>query len=577
MKDRWGEVNTRDESIAEGLPVALRVGDWHVAVVLNQISRDEKVVRLEPKAIELLLFLALRAGEVVSRDQLLTALWPGVVVGDNALTQAVIKLRKALGDTAREPSYIEAIPKRGYRLIAAVERLDRPVQPKAPVQAPDPGATRLPLLLRRQVVAGALAALAVAATVWLVHRPSDDEGSADLARPLSSALAAKLPTVVVQPFEAIGEDSEKLIARGLTADLINDLSKVSGLWVVSGGAQDGATRRESVKPAAPAAGRYTLGGTLQSDGKTLRLHVLLSDADAGRQLWSHRFELEVRDLFAGQDELVRSILEQLPIKVSQAEMASLAKRYTRNVAAYEHFLRGQAAVQARRRTQNDLARGLYWKAIELDPAFSRAYAGLAMTYALAYQLGWDEEGALDRAVEFAGTAQQMSPGMPEAHWVRGFVETQRRRHADAIRHLERALRLNPSYADAYALMGGIKTYTGQPADGVSMLRTALRLNPDAGSLYFLLLGRALYFLGDNEQARVNLEQALARNEVNVEARIYLAAVLGQLGDRESAAWQAEEIRVVEPNFSVNRWLATYPMTDKRQRERLAQALVPFGL
>jgi len=143
--------------------------------------------------------------------------------------------------------------------------------------------------------------------------------------------------------------------------------------------------------------------------------------------------------------------------------------------------------------------------------------------------------------------------------------------------LQRALRLNPSYADAYALMGGIRTYTGQPAEGVSLLRTALRLNPDAGSLYFLLLGRALYFLGDYEQARVNLEQALARNADNVEARVYLAVVLGQLGDRDGAAWQADEIRVVEPNFSANRWLATYPMTDKRQKERLAQALLPLGL
>ena len=126
-------------------------------------------------------------------------------------------------------------------------------------------------------------------------------------------------------------------------------------------------------------------------------------------------------------------------------------------------------------------------------------------------------------------------------------------------------------------MGGIRTYTGQPAESVSLLRTALRLNPDAGSLYFLLLGRALYFLGDYEQARVNLEQTLARNADNVEARVYLAVVLGQLGDREGAAWQAEEIRVVDPNFSASRWLATYPMTDKRQKERLAQALLPLGL
>ena len=568
-------MNTRDAPISDVPPAALQVGGWRIAPDLNQISRAGECVRVEPKAIELLVFLVQRRGEVVSREELLTALWPGVIVGDNALTQVVTKLRKALGDTAQQPTYIEAIPKRGYRLIAAVERLDHPVQEQQPAEAPSLGESRRPL--RRWAVAGALTALAVAAAVWLAHQPADDGVSSRLAQPPSSPQAAKLPTIVVRPIEGIGEEAEKLIAGGLTADLVNDLSKVSGLWVVSGGEPDGATRRESEKATSPGAGRYDLAGTLQSDGKTLRLHVRLSDSDAGRQLWSQRFEREVRDLFAVQDELVRSILEQLPIKVSQAEMASLAQRYTRNVAAYEHFLRGQAAVQARHRTQNALAREFYWKAIELDPAFSRAYAGLAMTYALTYQLGWDDEVALGRAVEFAGTAEQMSPGMPETHWVLGFVETQRRRHSDAIRHLQRALRLSPSYADAYALMGGIKTYTGQPAEGVSLLRTALRLNPDAGSLYFLLLGRALYFLDEYEQARVDLEHALARNAENVEARVYLAAVLGQLGDREGAAWQVHEIRAVEPNFSVNRWLATYPMTDKRQTERLAQALLPFSL
>lgn len=570
-------MNTRDESVFDAPPAALRVGEWDVAPELNQISRAGESVRLEPKAIELLVFLAQRAGEVVSREELLTALWPGVIVGDNALTQVITKLRKAFGDTARKPTYVEAISKRGYRLIAAVERLDRTVQRQRPVEVAGLGEFSPPS--RRWVVAGALSALAVAATVWFVQRPADDDSSSARARarPPSSPQAAKLPTVTVRPIEAIGEDSEKLIARGLTADLVNDLSKVSGLWVVSADAPTGATLRESETPTGSHAGRYALTGTLQSDGIALRLHIRLVDVDAGRQLWSQRFEREVRDLFAVQDELVRSILDQLPIRVSQAEMASLARRYTRNVAAYEHFLRGQAAALARRREQNDLARTWYWKAIELDPAFSRAYAGLAMTYALAYQLGWDDDAALSRAVEFAATAEQMTPDMPEAHWVLGFVETQRRQHADAIRHLQRALRLNPSYADAYALMGGIRTYTGQPAESVSLLRTALRLNPDAGSLYFLLLGRALYFLGDYEQARVNLEQTLARNADNVEARVYLATVLVELGDRKGAAWQADEIRVVEPNFSANRWLATYPMTDKLQKERLAQALLLLGL
>lgn len=571
------DVNARDFSIDDAPPpAALQVGAWCVTPALNQLSRAGESVRLEPKAIELLVFLARRQGQVVSREELLTTLWPGVVVGDNALTQVVTKLRKALGDTAREPTYIEAISKRGYRLIAAVVRLDRPLQPPQPaVDATDRGASRNPR--RRWFVVGALVALAAAVAVWLTLRPTDDDLLPALAGRWSSPRAAGLPTVIVRPIEAIGDDAGKLIARGLTADLINDLSKVAGLWVVSAAEPGGAALRDAEKPTVPAAGRYALAGTLQSDGRMLRLLVHLSDLDAGRQLWSHRVEREVRDLFAVQDELVRSILEQLPIKVSHAELASLARRYTRNIAAYENFLRAQGAAQARHRAQIGPARELYWKAIELDPAFSRAYGGLAMTYALAYQLGWDDESALARAVEFAGTAQQMSPDMPEAHWVLGFVETQRRHPVDAIRHLQRALRLNPSYADAYALMGGIKTYTGEPAEGVSLLRTALRLNPDAGSLYFLLLGRALYFLGEYEQSRVNLEQALARNAENVEARVYLMAVLDQLGDRASAAWQADEIRVVEPNFSANRWLATYPMTDERQKERLARALRPFGL
>lgn len=568
-------MNTRNESTIDAPPAALQVGEWELVPELNQISRAGECVRLEPRAIELLVFLCQRAGEVISREELLSALWPGVIVGDNALTQVIAKLRKALGDTARQPTYIEAISKRGYRLIAAVERLDRPVQRQPAAVSPGPGESRPGL--RRGLVAGALAALATAAAVWSVQRPTDDAVSPALAQLMSSPRAAKLPTVIVRPVEAIGEDSAKLIARGLTADLVNDLSKVSGLWVISGDGPVGTTLRESQKLTGAGAGRYALTGTLQSDGTALRLHVRLLDVDAGRQLWSQRFEREVRDLFAVQDELVRSILEQLPIKVSQAEVASLARRYTRDIAAYEHYLRGQAAVQVRGREQNHLARKWYWAAIELDPAFSRAYAGLAMTYALAYQMGWDDEAALGRAVEFAATAEQMNPAMPEAHWVLGFVETQRRRHADAIGHLQRALHLNPSYADAYALMGGIKTYTGQPAEGVSLLRTALRLNPDAGSLYFLLLGRALYFLGDHEQARVNLEHALARNADNVEARVYLALVQGQLGDREGAAWQAVEIRVVEPTFSANRWLATYPMTDQRQKDRLAQALLPLGL
>jgi DNA-binding winged helix-turn-helix (wHTH) protein/TolB-like protein/Flp pilus assembly protein TadD len=552
---------------------ALQIGEWRVAPDLNQISRGQEAVHLEPKAMAVLLHLASRPGEVASRDELLAAVWPGVIVGDNALTQVVIKLRKALGDTAREPTYIQAISKKGYRLISVVDRLngeefDHPqIRPAAP-PAPRRRAARW---------AGATLAVAVlaAGATWYLQREDDNDALQRTpdSRSESSRLAS-LPTVIVKPLEAVGDDSQQaLIARAITADLVTDLSKVSGLWVASGLEQSDQLLQGAEKTRA----RYVLSGTVQRDGERLRLHVHLADVVAGRQLWSQRFDRDAKDLFTVQDDLVRSVLAVLPVKVSEAETRRLAQRYTRNPEAYEHFLRGQAALLVRRRAQNELAREMYWKAIQSDPAFSRAYAGLAMTYALDYQQGWDGASALTRALEFAETAVQMSPDMPEAHWVVGFVHTQRRQHDEALRNLDIALRLNPSYADAYALKGGLYTYIGRPAEGVPLLRTALRLNPDAGSLYFLVLGRAYYFLGDSEQARVNLDHALLRNSENLEARIYLAAVHWLAGERDAAEWQVNEIRTLEPAFKVRNWLASYPLTDPAQKERLVKSLQEMGL
>ena len=551
----------------------LQIGEWRVAPDLNKINRGDEIVQLEPKAMAVLLYLASRPGEVASRDQLLAAVWPGVIVGDNALTQVVIKLRKALGDIAREPQYIQAIAKKGYRLIATVDRLNG----EAPIYRDHSVRPTMPARRAAYWIAAALAiaVLAGGAAVWMLGQQTDEGAAPRSVESLAeSSRMSGLPIVIVKPFESVGEDLQRsLTARAVTADLVTDLSKVSGLWVASGLEQDQSGQADKARA------RYVLSGTVQGDGERMRLQVHLADVVDGRQLWSQRFDRSAKDLFAVQDDLVQSILAVLPVKVSEAETLRLSQRYTRNLTAYEHFLRGQSALLVRRHAQNDSAREMYWKAIHSDPTFARAYAGLAMTYALEYQLGWAEDGsaALTRALEFAKTAEQMSPEMPEAHWVLGFVHTQRRQHDEALRHLDNALRLNPSYADAYALKGGIYTYIGRPAEGVAPLRTALRLNPDAGSLYFLLLGRAYYFLGDSEQARVNLDHALLRNSENLEARIYLAAVHSLAGQHDAAEWQVSEIRALEPGFKVRNWLATYPMTHVRQTEQLVSSLKSMGL
>ena len=157
-----------------------------------------------------------------------------------------------------------------------------------------------------------------------------------------------------------------------------------------------------------------------------------------------------------------------------------------------------------------------------------------------------------------------------------FVHLERRQHEQALQYLETAVRLYPSFADGYALMGGIKTYMGRPADTVRLLRTAMRLDPQGGYLYFQNLGRAYLFLGDLEQARVNLEQALLRNPVNLETHVYMAALHVTAGDKAAAAWEAEEIRALQPGFSSRGWLETYPMTDVAQKAKLVKALGELG-
>src|SRR5437870_1144587 len=542
----------------------LRVGDWIVEPDLNQLSAPGKAVKVEPKAMAVLLHLANRPGQVVSRETLLSDVWPGVVVGDDSLTQVVIKLRKALGDDPDRPTYIQTVTKRGYRLVAPVLR---------------PAGTAAPPVRRRphgvRWIAGAAAlALLIATGLWW--------STGQQARRLSpgpdlAADAAQPPTLAIAPFEALSKDSQELLlARGITADLLTDLSKSSGLSVIGFSPMDGRPRSEV---SSHAESRYLVSGTVQRIEERLRLHVFLTEQGTGRQLWSERFDRSLTDLFAIQDELGPKIVRMLPAKVSEAELRRMAQRHTRNLQAYEHFQHGQAALLVRQKSGNETARQMFRRAIDLDKTFARAYSGLALTYAADYRNQWtaDAAGALEPAFELARTANEINPDIPETYWTLAYVHAQRREHQQALKHLERSVTLYPSFADGYALMASVKTFAGQPAASIPLMRTAMRLNPRSGYLYFLVLGRAYFFLGDLEQARLNLEESLKRNPEYLETHVYLAALEVASGGTPSAGWEADQIRALEPAFSAQRWLDNYPMTDNGQKTKLLRALDSLGL
>src|SRR5882672_9580475 len=410
----------------------LRVGDWTVEPAPFLLSAKGKTVKLEPKAMSVLVYLAARPGEVVSRDALLSAVWPGVVVGDDSVTQVVIKLRKALGD-----AYIQTIAKGGYRLVAPVARPENAVSQTPPARPP-------PRV--RRAAAGVAALLLAAAVVWWTQ---SERAAAPVRAPAADAVGAQ-PSIAVRPFEALTNDQrEAVLARGITADLVTDLSKVGSLQVI--GVETGAPQS-----------RYIVSGSVQRIGERLRLQVHLSDAETGKQLWSERYDRPLADLFSIQEELGPKILGILPAKVGEAELRRVAHRYTHNVKAYEDLHRGQLALIVRQKEENEAARELFRRAIAQDAAFARAYSGLALTYTADYRNQWTADGtaALDRALDMAQTAYQIDPDIPETYWVLAFVHMERRRHDEALRFLDTAVRLYPSFADGYALMGGVKTYTG---------------------------------------------------------------------------------------------------------------------
>ena len=557
----------------------LRVGDWLLDPAMNQISRGAKVERLEPKAVEVLVALAQRAGEVVTRETLLSEVWKGVTVSDDALTQSITKLRQALGDTSKESSYIQTISKRGYRLIAAVA----PYDAGAPATS-DAIQKTVPLLRHLRITHWVMVAAAVVtalAAYWLIAYPlsRSDSTITELPAPtINSSELQSLPEVVVQPFsETEGDQLQTLLARGFTARLITDLSRFPDIRVVSPRIARASPEVEPAKKTA--AGNYQVTGEVQRNGDNIRVYIHLTEAVSGHSLWSEQYDRPYTDIFSLQDDLTRQVLGVLRVKVTNAELLRSARPYTRNLEAYENFLRAQSALIIRSKAENEIARQMYSRAIQLDPNFARAYAGLALTYAADRRNFWRQDGAVALATAFdlAKKAHQIDPDIPEVYFALAFVHMERGEFSQAVDELHAALRLSPSFADAYALLGGIQTYRGQPRETIPLMRTAMRLVPDSGHLYFLILGRAYFFLGDGASAVLYLRKAIARNPENLETRFFLAAALNLTGQHEDAAWEAEEIRILEPTFSIREWLKNYPMSDAKQIKQLIDAVSGAGL
>lgn len=562
-----------ERSLTQATP--FQIAGYLVEPARLRVTSGEEEARLEAKVMLVLLYLAERAGEVVSRAELEEKLWPGRIVTEDSVNKAIAKLRRVLADDARHPRVVETVPKSGYRLIAEVKAIEDAAAARADTSYR--GRTAQPWSWRRRLtwLFGSLSILVVlVGAILLLAR---DRSESVLFAPLPNK-----PAVAVAPFKNLGAASEEdYFADGITADLITDLSKVNGLLVIAPGSVF-AYRDSDAKPrqiAAELGVDYLIVGSVQRLRDSLRINVQLIEASAERAIWGERYSGVLNDVFDIQDELATAVVAALKVEIDPVEQVYLASRPTGNIDAYDNYLRGLAEHGGRTEEQNLSARTYFEKAIELDPAFARAYTGLALTYSREAIDGWttSPSASLERAARFADKAIRMDPSLPQAYFVSGQVKLFQRRHSQAIASAENALQVDPNYADAYALLAWTLNYAGRPEIASSALDRAIRLSPRPPASYLEILGEIHFVQGKYEESASTFQRVLGINPGYSRARMWKAAALVQAASTDEARWEVAELVVASPHLAVNRLEFAFPLKNPRVLETVLESLRIAGL
>jgi adenylate cyclase len=549
------------------------IDKWQVSPLEGLLTRGSETVRLEPKAMEVLVYFASRPGEVITRHELERDVWHGALVGYDAVTNTVIKLRKALQDSAREPRFIVTIPKKGYQLIASTDYHggdDRPESatpvsdvPKAAVRRDWPSWS----FYRTGIATAVLACILVFVLLWLWS---------------TNNKSVALPSIVVLPFDNLNEDPKQdYLANGITEDIITDLSKLSNILVI---ASNTSSRYRGKHVSAEDVGadlnvEFVLRGSIRRLGDEVRVNVQLINTETGFNTWAQRYDRKIAEVFAVQDEVTRSIVKALAVKITNQEEHRLVQKTTDSLKAYDYFQEGQRIYKFSTKETNEQARELYRKAIELDPSYGRAYGAMAITLARDYRRGWTNtpNEALDRALVLAKTAVALDNASPQTYWALGFVYFTRKDFLNAEKAAARSITIAPSYADGYGLLALISSHNGQPKRAMELTNMGIRLNPYFTWEYLYVLGITKYATGSYDSAIALLEKAQARNDNVVPVKLFLAACYVKANRQADAEWVVAQLQMLSPATTVTAIDKTIPIANPEFKQSFLKDLRKAGL
>lgn len=480
----------------------------------------------------------------------------GINLGD-----LIVDGENLFGDGVNVAARLEALAEPGG--IAMSQAVREQVQGKLPLATSDFGERRLKNIARPVRVYRVAPALGIA------------RGAAEARGEL---LVPSKPSIAVLPFVNMTGDTEQgFFSDGISEDIITSLSKFRELFVISRHSSFAYRDKDADAPSVGRAlgVRYVLQGSVRAAGKRARISAQLVDTSTGRHLWAERYDRDLTDIFAVQDEVTELIVSTIALRLAATERSRTSSAGTGDYEAYGLLMRGQRLLLTGGRENNQEARQMYEKAIERDPEFARAYAGLSMTHILDWRYDWsaDPERSLNAALDLAKKAVAMDAGNARAHAALGFAYLYVGHTSLAVSCYERALALNPNDADIMVEFADVLTYDRRPAEAVKLIERAMRLNPYFPDWYLWYLGDAYYTLSRYEDAIATLQ----RMQDPTEGRRILAASYAQLGRLEDARAEAALVLKAQPNFTIREWAKKQPEQNAAEIDHYLSALRLAGL
>lgn len=506
----------------------------------RELLRGQERLEIEPQVFDLLAYLVQNRDRVVSKDDLIEAIWQGRVVSESTLTSRINAARKAVGDNGQDQRLIRTLARKGFRFVGMVAENSGPAAAPAapsPASGPAPG------------------------------HPA----------PLDRLGIAVLPFVNMS-----GEPEQEYFSDGISEDVITALSRLRWVYVIARNSsfvyKDRAVHLAQIGSELGVG--YVVQGSVRKAGDRVRITAQLNAVATGSHIWAERYDRALADVFAVQDEISQAIVAAIEPQLYAAESSHARRSTPDSLDAWDLVMRALAHYWRVTRQDNVVAQALLEKAISIDPNYGQALGVLATSHAFTAHMGWEDMAtAMPIAERAARAAIRADSEDPWAHHALGHALLFARRFDDCLAEFELALQLNPSFALAQGFYGLALSYCGRWEDGDLAARRALRLSPrDPCAAIYCGIAAYAQFVGGNYDEAIRLSREGLRLKADfVGGHRVLTAAAAMSGRGEEARAALAELRRAQPNISLA-WLGEHiPFRRDVDRERYLEAFRRAGL